>query len=204
MEIIYHDIVLRDHRKSDIDDDIRWNTAETEWAFWDAPWEAVGKVENFDADAFCKKELENLKKPLPKIRSCFEVDTAEGVHIGGCNSYLIDENYEWVKNPKPGQKTNRTVGIDINESKFWGRGLGKTALSAFILYYLDNGIKDIYTQTWSGNVRMVKTAEKLGFKVCEREADAYEVRGEKYDGLTFKLDVEAFRNYIENHEEQNG
>lgn len=40
MEIAYRDILLRDRREQDIADWIRWNTVQTQWTQWDAPWEA--------------------------------------------------------------------------------------------------------------------------------------------------------------------
>ena len=53
-------------------------------------------------------------------------------------------------------------------------------------YYFENGVNELYTQTWSGNVRMLRCAEKLGFAECDRDAGAVEVDGQKYDGLTFR------------------
>ena len=52
MEIYYQDIILRDYRESDIEDDIRWNTVETEWALWDAPWETEEDLASFDPKSF--------------------------------------------------------------------------------------------------------------------------------------------------------
>ena len=76
------------------------------------------------------------------------------------------------------------VGISIFEHNLWGNGIGTNALRAFINYHFENGEDEIYTQTWSGNVRMIHCAKKLGFIECNRnigEADG------QYDGLTFKL-----------------
>ena len=78
------------------------------------------------------------------------------------------------------------------EKAFWGSGLGTQALAAFILHHLDHGHRDLCLQTWSGNVRMVRCAEKLGFVECHREVGNREVRGKTYDGLTFRLDVQRF------------
>ncbi|MBQ5667564.1 MAG: GNAT family N-acetyltransferase, partial [Oscillospiraceae bacterium] len=113
-------------------------------------------------------------------------------------SYMINENFEWisVKDIKPGDKAFRTVGISICESSFCGKGFGTKALAAFVNYYLENGEDEIYCQTWSGNIRMVKCAEKLGFEICKRKIDYREVNGKKYDGLTFKLNKEKFYNYL--------
>lgn len=196
MKIEYKDIILRDMTEADIEDDIRWYTLETDWSNWDAPWEPLPDIS--DTDSYRKKELLKLAEPKDKIRWGFEIETAEGNHIGTVNSYMINENFEWisVKDIKPGDKAFRTVGISICESSFCGKGFGTKALAAFVNYYLENGEDEIYCQTWSGNIRMVKCAEKLGFEICKRKIDYREVNGKKYDGLTFKLNKEKFYNYL--------
>ena len=196
MKIEYKDIILRDMTEADIEDDIRWYTLETDWSNWDAPWEPLPDIS--DTDSYRKKELLKLAEPKDKIRWGFEIETAEGNHIGTVNSYMINENFEWisVKDIKPGDKAFRTVGISICESSFCGKGFGTKALAAFINYYLENGEDEIYCQTWSGNIRMVKCAEKLGFEICKRKIDYREVNGKKYDGLSFRLSKEKFYNYL--------
>ncbi|MBQ7875506.1 MAG: GNAT family N-acetyltransferase [Oscillospiraceae bacterium] len=198
MKIEYKNIVLRDMTEADIEDDIRWNTIETDWAHWDAPWESEPELLTFDAEKYRKKELENLAKPLDAVRWGFEIDTKEGIHIGAVNSYMINFAYEWtpLNRAKPGERLFRTVGIDICESTLCGKGLGTSALAAFIRYYIENGETEIFTQTWSGNARMVKLAEKLGFEVCDREVNLRRVRGKDYDGLTFRLNMEKFAEFL--------
>lgn len=70
----------------------------------------------------------------------------------------------------------------------WKNGIGTNALRAFINYQLTIGADEIYTQTWSGNVRMIRCAEKLGFVECNRNIGTREVDGQCYDGLTFRLE----------------
>ena len=196
MKIEYKDIILRDMTEADIEDYIRWYTVETDWSNWDAPWEPLPDIP--DTDAYRKKELLKLAEPKDEIRWGFEIETAGGEHIGAVNSYMINENFEWisVKDIKPEDKVFRAVGISICESSFCGKGFGTKALAAFINYYLENGEDEIYCQTWSGNLRMIKCAEKLGFEVCKRKTDYREVNGKKYDGLTFRLDNKKFYNYF--------
>ena len=198
MKIEYKDIILRDMTETDIEDDIRWNTLETDWANWDAPWESLPDLLTFDAEEYRKKELLKLAEPKDEIRWGFEIETAEGNHIGTVSSYMINENFEWisVKDIKPEDKVFRAVGISICESSFCGKGFGTKALAAFINYYLENGEDEIYCQTWSGNIRMIKCAEKLGFEVRKRKTDYREVNGKKYDGLTFRLNKKKFNNYF--------
>ena len=66
----------------------------------------------------------------------------------------------------------------------------------FIKYLIDKGIDDIYTQTWSGNERMVHIAEKIGFEEYRRKKEFRLVRGKKYDGLTFRLNMEKFKKFL--------
>lgn len=100
-----------------------------------------------------------------------EVDTANGIHIGSVNTYLIDEGYQWIKQKdiQKGKKVFYTVGIEINSSAYLGKGLGTRALAEYIRYHIENGHRDICVQTWSGNIRMLKCAERLGFSLCLSE-----------------------------------
>ena len=199
MEIKHKNIILRDMRESDIDDEIRWNTVQTEWALWDAPWETEEELRDFDPEQHRKKELEWLAKPKPDHRRSLEIDTADGVHIGAVNCYCIDEDHNWMeKAPQDEEERRRArwaVGIEICEPAYWNGGWGAQALAAFVRYHLDGGYVDLYTQTWSGNFRMVALAEKLGFRECRRKVGIRQVRGGTYDGLTFRLDRDAFEAY---------
>ena len=196
-EICYRDIVLREMKESDIADEIRWNTVETEWSLWDAPWEMEEAIRSFDPEAETKRLLEFIHGPKPSIPYSLEVDTAEGVHIGTVSQYLIDENYDWIsRKDAQGKRVFHTLGIDIAESRFWGQGYGTRALAAWTQYFLDQGIRDICLQTWSGNVRMVRCAEKVGFRECNRFVGNRHIRGGIYDGLTFQLDLDKFHKYL--------
>ena len=193
MEIRCKNVILRDMVAADIEDEIRWHTVETEWGLWDTPWEDCFSA--FDPDAYREKARKKLQEPKDGFRWELQVVSSDGTHVGSVNTYWIDDNYEWVarKNLQPGQHVFYAVGCAIKEPSYWGRGLGTETLIAYVRYHLNLGHTDICTQTWSGNVRMVKCAEKLGFTVCDREIAFRTVRGEKVDGLTFRLNVDQFR-----------
>lgn len=196
MEIRYRDIILRDMRESDIDDWIRWYNVETEWANWDAPDE---ELEPVDPDKFRAERMETLNYPWENdFRNFFELDTVEGHHIGMVTSYAIGEDFQWMswKDAHENVHFSHTVGIDICDSRFWGRGYGTQALAAFVQHFLDSGISDICLQTWSGNLRMIHVAEKLGFEECNRFVGNRQIRGGVYDSLTFKLNLDRFHNYL--------
>ncbi|MCD8314431.1 MAG: GNAT family N-acetyltransferase [Firmicutes bacterium] len=187
MRIEFENIVLRDMVESDIENYVRWFTTETKWSDWDAPWEPIESDEETERNSW--REYYEAVKDIPDDarRRKFEIEW-NGRHIGWVSSYLIDENYEWTGEPEEGQIFYRTIGIDICESDVWSKGIGTNALRAFMNYYFENGADALYTQTWSGNVRMLRCAEKLGFVECDRNVGIREVCGEKYDGLTFRAE----------------
>lgn len=189
MQITYKTIVLRDMLESDIADYVRWFTTQTQWALWDAPWEQE------DTDACAAREqwtrYYDSTKDLPdgERRWRLEIE-AEGKHVGWVTSYLMNKQYEWIAadSGKEGQTAFLAVGIDICEDGVWGKGVGTCAMQAFIRYLFGWGFGALYTQTWSGNERMVRLASKLGFTACSRYTGIREVGGRHYDALTFKLE----------------
>lgn len=200
MEIIYKDIVLRDYKESDIESDIRWMTEEIAWLDWDAPWEKEGDLKNFNIEEHRKSSLERLKKKKTEdeFRWNFEIDNKDGVHLGGVNSYLNDENYQWKSRAEGG--CLYTIGIGICESKYWYNGYGTQAYVAFIKYLISYGIKEIYTETWSGNYPMIKMGERIGFEICHRDINYKKVNGKFCDGLIFKLNLDKFNKWLEENE----
>ncbi len=185
MKIEFENIVLRDMIESDIEDYVRWFTTETEWSDWDAPWEPVESDEETERNAW-REYYEQIKdRPEDARRWKFEIEW-NGRHIGWVSAYYIDDRFEWVGKAEDGQTVHLALGIDICESDVRGCGIGTNALRAFMNYYFEHGFDELYTQTWSGNVRMLRCADKLGFVECDRDVGIREVNGQKYDGLTFK------------------
>ena len=179
LELHYRDIILRDRLPTDIQDHRRWLTTEVEWLEWDAPWEDMDQESN---EQYLQRMERRLTEPLPVLRSTLEICHSSGTHIGMVNAYLID------KDP------NRlAVGITIRESRFWGMGLGSQAFLLWLAYQFNqSGRKQIYCQTWSGNTRMTKLAQKCHFAPWIREKNYWAANGQYYDGLTFILRKEVF------------
>jgi RimJ/RimL family protein N-acetyltransferase len=146
---------------------------ETEWCGWDAPWE------DDDGNAF----VENQRRLIGKTHAIYrklEIDDAQGRHIGWVSTYYVD-----------GDKTKTAVGIDLPGVSDRGKGFGENALSVFMAYLFDTE-SVLYTQTWSGNTAMLRLAEKIGFTEIERIKNLREVRGERYDALTFSISKDRF------------
>ena len=189
MKIEFENIVLRDMSESDTEDYVRWFTTQTEWSKTDAPWEPIES--DAETERVSWQEYYESVKDLPDDvrRWKFEIEW-NGRHIGWVSSYMMDENYEWISADtiQPGQTVYRAIGIDICEPDVWGHGIGTNALWAFMNYYFANGVDELYTQTWSGNVRMLRCGAKLGFVECNRYVGKRKVEGKTYDALTFRLE----------------
>ena len=197
LEIKYQDIILRDMMESDIDDWIHWFTRETSWMDWDGP--DLGSDEPFDPEAFRRESMEMIRHPWEgNFRNFFELDTVDGHHIGAVSSYATGPDFQhlsWKEAKELGQFWF-TLGIDICDSRFWGKGLGRQALAAFCGHFIEHGKRELRLQTWSGNVRMVRCAEKIGFVEVNRFVGNRHIRGGVYDGLTFQLDEARFAAYL--------
>lgn len=185
-------VILRDFMESDIEKRIYWETAETEWQLWDAPWE----YENL-SDEQKKRELNDYIAKMhtwvqkyvsmadDEKRTAFQIcikGENNDEYIGWCGSYRIDDDCNFSS---VGDRC--AIGIDIPQRGARGKGYAYNAMCLFIDYLISGGETDIYTQTWSGNERMIGLAKKLGFEEFYRKPDLRMVRGQKYDGLTFRL-----------------
>lgn len=183
MKFQYKNILLRDMVEEDIEDYVRWFTIQTEWAEFDAPWEPIDPEESTKENwTEYYNEVRTLSEDT--LRWKFEIEI-NGKLLGWVSSYLLDENYEWISSDMASKTARRAIGINICENDFWSKGIGAIALEAFLEYYLSLGYQEIYTQTWSGNIRMIKVATKLGFKICHTRKNLREVHGKRYDALTF-------------------
>ena len=176
-------LILRNMIESDIEDYVRWFTTETEWGNWDAPWEPL---EDMNEDAQRKIWTEYYQKvrglPEERLRWKFEIE-ADGEHIGWVSAYT---DLDYLEN----EEGLPAIGICIPPIEMRSGGLGTQALKAFIEYYRAHGYGAVYTQTWSGNARMVRVADKLGFTEVCRKKGIREVNGKKYDAITWRLDLE--------------
>ena len=190
MNIVFDDITLRDYQLSDVEDEIRWTNVETEWFYKDTPWMTMEPV---DPEELRSDMIEIMNSmPDDAIRWRFEIEV-EGRHIGMVSSCNLDENFEntpWdsIDQSKNAEENHsvRELGIEICEMDYWGRGIGAKALTALMEYYRGLGEQRFVLQTWSGNLRMLGCARKLGFYEVKRTKGAHIVNGKEYDALVLE------------------
>ena len=176
----YENIVLRDMKQSDVEDYVRWFTDKSlQWQKTDAPWEAVDTDEDTERSSWTDyyNSFKDLSESAERWR--FEIEV-EGRHIGWVSSY---RDLDYIDN----MENYRAVGIDICEASETDKGYGTKALKLFIGYYKSLGHKVLYTQTWSGNKRMLHVAGKLGFTEFYREKNFRTFEGCSYDAVTLVL-----------------
>lgn len=188
MEIRHGKITLRDYCETDIEDEIRWMNEETAWITADTPWEEIVPVDPDELRANMMAMIESM--PPDALRYRMEIMFGER-HIGFVCSYPIMEDYSPVDYETLTEDTRLIwgLGIEICEPDYWHRGIGTEALAAWIQYFQDNGRNVLYLETWSGNLPMMRCAEKLGFTVCHRIPGLREVNGNRYDALVLLLET---------------
>ena len=170
-------VILRDYQPEDEDLILYWFT-HGEWRQFDAPWEGV--VDSFTPEkeeAFRARFRENIQKPRETPRKKFIICLADSTPIGWVNRYGSDRF--------PGVFY---LGIDICEDQYLGKGLGFAALQTWISYLFHNSdAHKVELHTWSLNPRMIRVAEKLGFRHEGTERELIEWQGEWLDRVRFGL-----------------
>lgn len=80
-----------------------------------------------------------------------------------------------------------SLGIQLWDPALWGRGLGYEALGLWSGYLLAAmpELARLDLRTWSGNERMIRLAEKLGYREEARFRKARLIDGKHYDALGF-------------------
>ena len=187
MKIEFDGITLRDYQLSDIEDEIRWTTADTSWFYEDTPWMTLEPVDPDELRRDMTEIISGMNDDAIRWRLEIEVN---GRHIGFVSSYLLDDHFQPTplelidprKNAADNHST-RALGIEICEADCRGTGIGRKALTAFMDYYRSLGEHRFLLETWSGNTRMLGCAGKLGFVEIKREKDAYTVSGKAYDSI---------------------
>lgn len=198
MELKNDLVILRDFIQSDIENRVYWETVENEWQLWNAPWEYEGKEKDElirDLEEYKTKMLlwAAEQKDENDLRTVFQICINDDTktYIGWCGSYNIDENFDNTQT-----KGHCAIGITIPAMMARGKGFATSAMVLLIDYLMKNEVNEIYTQTWSGNKRMIGLANKIGFEECMRKSNIYKVRGELYDDLTFRLSMEKFHEFL--------
>ena len=139
-------VVLREKRIADAADDYAWSI-DKELSRLDAATPVTLSYQS--ALALYEEEL---MFPQPR-RVRFAIDTLDGLHIGNCMYYDINEG-----------KGETELGIMIGDRRYWGKSFGTDAVETLIRYiFTQTKLKRIYLHTLDWNIRAQKSFAKSGF-----------------------------------------
>jgi len=174
MQIVGKHVVLRDEiQETDYEDFFRWHNL-AEWNYYDepdAPFKSMTREES--------ETRRKLPKKTTSASHSWQIDTVQGKHIGWVNYYQLDEQAGYAY-----------VGIDLPEPETWGKGFGIEAVRVVVDYlFCEMGLQRVRTKTWTGNKRMRRVAEKLGFQEIARSPHrtAFSVRGEPLEFMEYEI-----------------
>ncbi|UZJ78630.1 GNAT family N-acetyltransferase [Fictibacillus sp. KU28468] len=87
-----------------------------------------------------------------------------------------------------------TVGIGVGHKEYWGRGYGTDAMKIMIGFLFKTmNLERIQLDTWSGNMRAIRSYEKCGFQVEGRLRNHSYINGKYYDTIVMGLLREDFQ-----------
>lgn len=169
-------IVLRDWRLDDLDAHAGWLQPGHRWKELDAPYYPGPSPAEIPAlIARQRRRIESGELPAPRT-SLVIADRAGDTLLGVVTWYWESVETNWP-----------LVGIAIYEPAYWGQGRGYAALGLWSDYLFRElpSIVRLDLRTWSGNLRMMQLALKLGFREEARFRKARIVDGVHYDGLGY-------------------
>lgn len=90
------------------------------------------------------------------LRNMYAIDTTEGVHIGNCTYYNIDE-----------KKKEAELGIMIGDRRYWNQDYGYESILLLRNYiFITTNINRLFLHVLDWNIRGYKSFIKSGFMHC--------------------------------------
>ena len=177
-------VIVRDWRYEDLVPYEEWLQPGHRWQEMDGPHEsALTPVEIDEKIARISTVIESGEPPTPRRRLVIALAEADQppdatAMIGTVSAYW-EQQASWSIN----------LGICLFDPNTWGQGIGYIALGLWTQYLFDElpPIVRLGLRTWSGNVGMVRLAQKLGFQEEMRLRQARMVNGEYFDGLGYGI-----------------
>jgi RimJ/RimL family protein N-acetyltransferase len=168
-------VVLRDFRASDLPLLREWLRPHHEWHRWDGPY--FPRPTDAEADAYCRRlaaQVESGEWPVPRRRVVVAARDDDRF-VGTISWHWESEETDW-----------RRLGIVLYDPASWSGGLGTEAVALWTTYLFETTeIVRLDYMTWSGNERMCRVGQKLGWTEEGRFRRARVVNGERYDSVVY-------------------
>jgi len=170
IKIIGCKVTLKEIMDEDVDELYYWKYLEEEQAAkkWNGPYipEEMKTKEQF------RKELLNDNKILPNVPDSLMIEV-QGSLIGYVSTYWVDKNTNWLE-----------TGIVIYDKDYWNGGYGFETYKLWMDFLFEaTELHRLGMSTWSGNIRMMKVAAKVGMREEARIRNARNVDGELFDAI---------------------
>jgi putative hydrolase of HD superfamily len=177
-------IFLRELELKDLDDYLYWNHPNREFHNFNGPYFKRSSEEDLKnyVEELKVLLLEGESNVLKNKKIIANQDTDE--IIGQVNWYWKSEETLWME-----------IGVVIFNEDYWGQGLGYKAITLWIdeIFKQNPEIIRLGLTTWSGNIRMMKLSEKLGFKKEAVYRKARIVQGVYYDSVSYGVLKEEWK-----------
>ena len=138
------------------------------WKKWNGPY--FDDYKFIDYETFLKTEIDFFKS-----------DDVNGIYIdeilvGTVSRYWQDRKTRWLE-----------VGIVIYDSNYWYSGYGSKVLKIWTTKTFNDfsELEHVGLTTWSGNISMMKSAEKIGYKLEGRIRKVRYHMNEYFDSIKY-------------------
>ena len=171
-------LIIRELEMKDLNHYLYWNHPSREFHKFNGPY--YGRKNEVELRKYIGEIKELLIKGESNVLKNKKIiankDTDE--IIGQLNWYWKSEETLWME-----------VGIVIFNENYWGKGIGYKALMMWIDYIFNQKpqLVRLGLSTWSGNLRMMRLAEKLGFLKEAVYRKARIVNNEYYDSISYGI-----------------
>jgi len=169
-------IHLRSPILDDLDTMAYWLHPDHEWHKLDGPYFPKTPADKIpETIERLRKRIEQLNLTTMQFRLVI-VDNSTNKMLGMVTSYWLSQETNWL-----------AQGIVLYDPDTWGKGIGYEAFGLWTQYLFDQEPKFVCLglRTWSGNIGMMKLAEKLGYMLEATFRKAHIVNGEYYDGIGY-------------------
>jgi len=176
------DILLRPFQVEDLPVYAAWMAPGHRWRTLDGPYYPAPTTEQI-ASRMERIRARLLTGPPPSDRLVIAA-RGSGALVGTVSRYWQSQETNWL-----------SLGISLYDPAHWGQGWGHQALGLWCQHLFDGPLElaRLDLRTWSGNIGMMRLAEKLGFTREATFRRARVVNGEYYDGLGYGILREEWR-----------
>jgi RimJ/RimL family protein N-acetyltransferase len=167
-------VALRDWRDDDLPALAEWLRPGHRWQELDGPY--YPKPTEDEIPAIIARYRERIATPPDPRTTLAIADAATDALVGSVNWYWESQETLWL-----------SLGIVLYDETRWGQSLGYEALGLWsdYLFAAMTQIVRLDLRTWSGNVGMMRLAQKVGYREEARFRKARIVAGQHYDGMGY-------------------